>query len=485
MIKLLNKLLDKYKKIPIQAKASIWFVICSILQKGISFITIPIFTRLMSAEQYGRYSTYTSWYSVLIVFTSLNLYYGVFNNAMIKFENDRERYIASMQGLTIFITSISFIFYLLFQDICNSILGMNTLLVLLLFIELLVTPALQFWTVHNRFHYRYKYVVMVTLIKSILNPFVGIIFVLVSEQKDVARIMSVVLVEVIVCGTIAVYQFYKGKCFWDKKYWKYAVAFNVPLIPHYLSGTILNQADRIIISNMVGASAVAFYSVSYNLAQVMNMFTTAIVSSFTPWVYRKLRDKEIQDIAPVVNMLLLLMFGMLTILIFLAPEVLLIIAGKEYGEAVYVIPPITASVFFVFQYNLFSNIEFYYAERRYVLIGSIVAALLNVILNIIFIPMFGYYAAGYTTLFCYIIYGLSHLWFSKRVVRKNGGNGNIYNEKVILEMSFLIIGMAVVQNFLYQCMIIRYIIVIVIFGVAIFKRNSIVDILKSMRKREV
>lgn len=485
MIDLLNELLDKYKKIPIQAKVSIWFVVCSVLQKGISFITVPIFTRLMSTEQYGSYSTYTSWYSVLIVFTSLNLYYGVFNNAMIKFENDRERYISSMQGLVTLITSGLFVLYLMFQDVCNSILEMNTLLVLLLFIELLLTPALQFWTVHNRFDYRYKPIVIVTLIKSILNPFVGIVFVLISEQKDVARIVSVVLVEVIICGTIAVYQFYKGKCFCDKEYWKYAVAFNVPLIPHYLSGTILNQADRIIISNMVGASAVAFYSVSYNLAQVMNMFTTAIVSSFTPWVYRKLRDKETQDISIVVNMLLLIMFGLLTILLFLAPEALLIIGGKEYAEAVYVIPPITASVFFIFQYNLFSNIEFYYAERRYVLIGSMVAALLNVILNIIFIPMFGYYAAGYTTLFCYIIYGISHLWFSKRVVKKNGGTGNIYNEKIILQMSFLIISLAILQNVLYQHTFIRYIIVALIFVVAIIKRNSIVGILKSIRKSEV
>lgn len=485
MAKLVNKMLGKYSKIPIEARASIWFVICSILQRGISFITVPIFTRLMSTEQYGFYSTYTSWYSVLIVFTSLNLYYGVFNNAMIKFENDRDRYISSMQGLVILITSIFFVFYLLFRDVCNSILGMNTPLVLLLFIELLVTPALQFWTVHNRFDYRYKTIVTVTLIKSILNPFVGIIFVLGSEQKDIARIISTVLVEVIICGTIATLQFYRGKCFCDKKYWKYAIVFNIPLIPHYLSGTILNQADRIMISNMVGPSAVAFYSVSYNLAQVMNMFITAIASSFTPWVYRKLRDKQTQDIAPVINILLLLMLCLLAVLMFLAPEVLLILAGKEYADAVYVIPPITASVFFIFQYNLFSNIEFYYAERKYVLIGSIAAALLNVILNAIFIPRFGYYAAGYTTLVCYIIYGLSHIWFSKRVVRKNGGNGNLYNEKVIIGMSFLIIGLTVVQNFLYQHLIIRYIIVVVILAIAFIKRNLVIGILKSIRKGEV
>ncbi len=300
-------------------------------------------------------------------------------------ESDRDSYISSQQGLVTVITFGFFLFYLIFRDDCNHFLGMSTPLVLMLFVELLVTPALQFWTVRNRFDYKYKSIVSVTLIKSLLNPVVGVVFVLLSEHKDVARIISTVLVEVIVCGTIAIYQFSKGRRFFDKHYWKYAVAFNIPLIPHYLSGTILNQADRIMISNLVGSSAVAFYSVAYNLAQVMNMFTTAIASSFTPWVYRKLQKKESEEIAPIVNMLLLLMFGFLSILMFLAPEALLIIGGREYAEAVYVIPPIAASVFFIFQYNLFSNIEFFFSERRYVLIGSIAASVLNVILNGIFI----------------------------------------------------------------------------------------------------
>lgn len=485
MQKMINKVLDKYRKIPIQAKASMWFVVCSILQRGISFITVPIFTRLMTTEQYGYYSTYISWYSVLIVFTSLNLYYGVFNNAMVKFENDRDSYISSQQGLVTVITFGFFLFYLIFRDDCNHFLGMSTPLVLMLFVELLVTPALQFWTVRNRFDYKYKSIVSVTLIKSLLNPVVGVVFVLLSEHKDVARIISTVLVEVIVCGTIAIYQFSKGRRFFDKHYWKYAVAFNIPLIPHYLSGTILNQADRIMISNLVGSSAVAFYSVAYNLAQVMNMFTTAIASSFTPWVYRKLQKKESEEIAPIVNMLLLLMFGFLSILMFLAPEALLIIGGREYAEAVYVIPPIAASVFFIFQYNLFSNIEFFFSERRYVLIGSIAASVLNVILNGIFIPKFGYYAAGYTTLFCYIIYGLSHIWFSKRVIRKNGLNDKIYNEKIILAMSLLIITLAIVQNFLYKHTLVRYIIVCSIFVFATIKRKSIIEIIKNIRKKEV
>ena len=44
---------SKYRSLSVQAKAALWFTICSFLQKGISFITVPIFTRLMSTEEYG------------------------------------------------------------------------------------------------------------------------------------------------------------------------------------------------------------------------------------------------------------------------------------------------------------------------------------------------------------------------------------------------------------------------------------------------
>ncbi|MCC8195495.1 MAG: oligosaccharide flippase family protein [Ruminococcus sp.] len=483
-MKFIKSLISRYKGLALPAKASMWFIICSVLQRGISFFTVPIFTRLMTTEQYGMYSTYLSWYSILIVFTSLNLFYGVFNNAMIKFENRRDEYISSMQGLVTVITFGVFVVYLLFRDKCNSLLGMSTPLVLLLFIELLFTPALQFWTVHNRFDFKYRKIVFVTLAKSLANPILGIVFVLNSEQKDLARILSTVLVEVIVCGTIAIYQFYKGKRFYNKEFWKYAVMFNIPLIPHYLSGTILNQGDRVMINQLCGSAAVAFYSVAYNLGQLMNIFTSAITSSFTPWIYQKIRKNDFASIPRVTNMLFVIMAGLVSLLMLFAPEILYIIASPEYSEAVYVIPPIAGSMFFVLLYNTISNVEFYYEVRIYVTIGSIASACLNVGLNWIFIRKFGYYAAGYTTLFCYIIYGLSHLIFSKIVARKNLGKVKIFDSKMIMLLSLYVIAVSLTVNYLYDYTAIRYLCVIAIAAVMIWKRKYVMAEIGAIVKKK-
>ena len=75
---MLNRIKSKYNSIPIQVKASIWFLICSFLQKGISMLTTPIFTRILSTSEYGQYNVFNSWLGIVTVFVSMSLSGGVF-----------------------------------------------------------------------------------------------------------------------------------------------------------------------------------------------------------------------------------------------------------------------------------------------------------------------------------------------------------------------------------------------------------------------
>lgn len=83
-----SKFINKYRNMPLPVRASFWFVVCSVLQKGISFFTTPIFTRLLSTEQYGQVTLYSSRAAIVCIFTTLNLQYGSFNTAQVKFQDD-------------------------------------------------------------------------------------------------------------------------------------------------------------------------------------------------------------------------------------------------------------------------------------------------------------------------------------------------------------------------------------------------------------
>ena len=454
---------EKYQSLSIQAKAAIWFIVCSILQKGISFITVPIFTRLLTPEQYGTYSLYLSWLQILTIITSLYLYHGVFNNAMIKFETERDRYISCMQGLTILLDFSVFV------------------IVLLMFIEMLVTPALQFWSGRQRFEYKYKKLVSVTIAKSIANPILGIIAVLLFEQKDTARIISVVLSEVLICGPIMVYQFKKGKVFFDKKYWIYALHLALPLLPHYLSGMVLSQSDRIMIGKMVGNSEVAFYSVAYNIGFLTQVFTSAINNSFTPWMYQCIKAKKYKGISKTINSLLLIIGTISFFLMMFSPELVKIFGSEEYSNAVYVIPPVAASVFFIFLYNILVIPQFYYEKTKFLMLSSLGAALLNLYLNYVFIKKFGYIAAGYTTLACYTIYGMGHYLISNNILKKVLPNTTLYDTKFIFSISIAIILCGTLANYLFNYWYIRYAILFFCSAIAIIKRKKIMNTIAKIK----
>lgn len=148
--------LQKYKLMSAPAKAGLWFTICGFIQKGISFVTVPIFTRLLTTAQYGTVSVYNSWLSLVSIFCTLNLFYGGFNNGMLDYEDRRDEYVSAVQGLITFITIAWVGVYIVVRPLWNSLFEMNTTLVLVMFAEILATAALSLWSARERYEFKYK-----------------------------------------------------------------------------------------------------------------------------------------------------------------------------------------------------------------------------------------------------------------------------------------------------------------------------------------
>ena len=482
----MKKIINKYKRMGVAAKAGVWFVFCNLLTKGISTITVPIFTRLLTTEEYGTYSIYLSWLNIFTIITSLNLYYGAYNNALNRYRDDktRNRYIASMQGITTSLVVVLALIYVANIDFWNNVIGLPTPIMCLMLIELFVAPATLFWSGRQRFEYHYKKMVIVTLLKSALNPILGLLFVFTwDSHHEMARILGIAISEVCISGSILVYQFLKGKTFFDKKFWKYALSFNIPLLPHYLSGTILNQGDRIMIQKMVGRGEVAIYSIAYNVGMLIQIFTNAINNAMTPWMYERLNEKDFKAIRKNTTYILLGLAMIIIALMFFAPEVVLIFGSKKYIDAIYVVPPVAASVFFIFLFNIFAIPQMYYEDKRFMPIASMIAAVLNLILNYIFIRIYGYFAAGYTTLVCYIVYSIGHFYFSKAVCKKHMPVVELFEiQKIVLIGSFLV-GCSILFNFLYRFTIIRYFLGGVLVTILLIQKKKIVCLIKEIKKR--
>ncbi|WP_462410351.1 MATE family efflux transporter [Neobacillus sp. Marseille-QA0830] len=318
-----------------------------------------------------------------------------------------------------------------------------------MFLELVSSPAISLWTIRQRYDFRYKSVVLVTIIILLINSVFGVIAVLISEEKGTARILSSILVTLIFGLIIYINNIRKANYFIVWKYVKFAILFNIPLIPHYISAYILSSSDRIMIQKMSGLDKAGIYGVAYNIGLTMTMVTTSINNAITPWQYRKLEQKDFKTIGEYFNQIMVVIMIPIALFIAFAPEVVKVLASSEYYEAVYVIPPVAASTFFILMYGLFSNVEYYYEANKFTMYVSGFGAVLNVVLNYFFIKLFGYVAAGYTTLFCYIIFTFTHYAYSQYIVKKREGY-IIFSPRAVIILTLLMVGITILLSLSYK-----------------------------------
>ena len=476
----MGKILQKYQKMSVQVRASFWFLICSFLQKGISSITTPIFTRLLTTEEYGQYGAFNSWLGIITIFVTLNLFYGVYTQGLVKYEKEKYVYSSSLQGLTLTLCLGWTAVYLLFRGFWNRIFSLTTVQMLAMLVMIWATAVFNFWAAEQRVTYSYRRLVLLTLLVSAAKPAVGIVFVIHARDKVTARILGLALVELVGYTGLFFVQMARGRVFYSGKFWRYALLFNLPLVPHYLSQTVLSSADRIMIRDMVGKSEAGIYNLAYQISLLMTLFNTALSQTLSPWIYQTIKAGRAKDVSQTAFMAMGLIAGMNLLLMLLAPEAVAIFAPKAYYNAIYVIPPVSMSVFFMFSYDLFAKFEFYFEKTVFIMAASVTGALINLVTNYIFIQKYGYYAAGYTTLFCYLIYAAGHYIMMNRVCDRYLDGLRPFSAVKYWGMAAVFMAAGFVLLFTYQSRILRYGLLLTVLVLAVIFRNRLKEIMKRL-----
>lgn len=470
----------KLKEAPVTVKASIAYTICNIIQKCLSFITVPLFTRLLTTDEYGQFSVYTAWQGIFAIFLTLNLPYGSFSKAMIAYEDKRNQYIASCETICMGLSLLFLMIYLPFQRIWSKYLELSTLLVLLLVFEILAQAGLSFWSGKKRFEFEYKSVVGATLLIAICAPLLAIILVLTMNDRGTARIIGYAVVYIIIGGYFFIYNYMKSRKLFNIDMVKYALRFNLPLIVYYLSQVIFNQSDRLMIKRYIDTSSAGIYSVAYTLSMMLVFVLNAINNSYVPWFYIRLSKKDTKQNKQISLIIALIMFVLLMGVIWAAPEIIYVMAGQKYHDAIWVVPPVCISNMLLLYTQYCINIEFFFEDKKSLVFASILSAVSNIALNAVFIPKYGFIAAGYTTMFSYILFFVFNYIAMKSVLRKNNTADDMYDKPKLIMVLMSFMGLAALGTLLYNFMIIRYCILLVILIVMFIMREKIIAIVKQV-----
>lgn len=482
---MVKKITKKFKRLPLAAQCTFCFTILNFLQRGINVIITPIMTRIMSTSEYSMYSVYTAWADILVIFATLYLFRDSVDCAILKCKDDKEknRVIAAFQGLSGLIALMFLGVYCVFSHYVDRIIGLPHVIVLLMFVSFVFFSPLNLWTVLKRYRLEYKAPALVTAITTFAIPILSIIVICNTKYKGEARIVVYVFTTILVGAIIFFVNFKKAKIVFDRQLWKFAFFFNITLLPHYLSEIVLNHSDRIMINSLVGASETAIYAIAYSVSQLVQLFTQGLNMAFVPWQYQKIKSGNNEKLSCISEYVLIGVGTIILVMQIFAPEAIAIFAGSQYKDAVDLIPVISLGIFFSFLYQFFTRVEIYYEKKRMMSIASITAAICNVILNYILIKKFGYKAAGYTTLICYLLLCAMHYWSYRKICREYFEGKNYYDIKAIAIIALVMSVFSFVMTMIYPYTVIRYSLVVLICLILILNRKKIMELFSMWKEK--
>lgn len=435
-----------------EKKSAMAYMAAAYIQYAIAFLVTPLFARLLTTEDFGLVATYNSWNEIMGPIATLSIYQTYFSLGLHKNKNTRDAFASSMLGLSAVTTVAAMLLLGGAQVLAPQLIGIPFSLTLLMGVYYLAYPATRYWMARERFEYKYKTLFRVTVASAVLTPLIGIIFVISADSgQGIARLYGTSVAPILTGIFFILYALKKCPKAYDRAQWKDALKFCLPLVPHYLSMHILSASDRVMINSMIGESSAGIYGMAYTASMVITAAWTAISGSLTPYLLDKLEKKQFKELAGV-STKCIVFFSLLCLCVCLvAPELILFLGGEKYSESISLIPPLLAAVLFMEMYNIFSIVTFYHGKTKSIATATVSAAGINVALNYFAISRYGYAAAAYTTLICYILYCFFH-YLNMRRTEKN----KIYHTGFLIVFSVVYVLLCFLCLLVYDYPLARY-----------------------------
>lgn len=466
-------------------KAGLGYTVGNILIKGISFISIPVFARILTVGDYGIVNTFTAYVSIVSIVISFALHSSI-KNAKIDYKDRLKEYESSLLVIILINAVFLSIVALIFGNFLFEILSLEkSFLVELIVVESFGLSLITYYNCVLSVEYRFGEYLILSLAYSVMGIGLSIILALFvfPSQRWLGRILGTLVSAVIIAVYIIVRLFKSARPTVNTKFWKYGLKISLPIVPHGLSQIVLSQFDRLMINSTIGSVEAGLYSFAYNVGSIFTVVATSLDTAWTQWFFDLMSLNKYEKIKRTANLYCGIVAIGAVVLLLISPELIMLMGGKKYTDSIDAAFPIVLAMFFSYMYFFPASIEYYYKKTNLIAIGTITAAVLNIILNAIFIPRFGYIAAAYTTIACYFIYYIAHTILSYFVHGKW-----IYDMKVHFAVVALVTIIMVLCLLIKDYWIIRYLVlllmVIAIGIVGILNKKYIFNFIKDFKNKK-
>ena len=408
----------KKLKLTLPAKATVFYTLTGALERGVGFVFTPIYTRILTPEEYGLYPLYVSWMGIATVIVTLELTGSTVYRGLSSSEGGEKKFISSLTGLYLTCAVITCGVILSFGRAVRGITGLNTTLLVFLLLQTVLNGVIGIYFAKCRYEYKYKTASLINLANAILSPPLSLLIIRFTDYKAEARIIAPLVIGIAISIPIIIKTFVGGRTFFDGGVWKGQLGAVIPLLPHFLATTVTVQSSKLAIAYFFGEDALARYSLVFSFGFIFTVMTVGINSGLTPWINRKLSHGEKKRVGEMCEELFSL-FSILSVMaIAFVPEGLSILAPHEYLDALPAVYPIAISVIISFLTTVFYTVTVYFGKGHLVTLTSILSMLVTLILHLTVTPRFGYVGAGVVACAAGVVNVLSYTVIIGGVLKK-------------------------------------------------------------------
>lgn len=434
----------------------------------ISFFLLPLYTSYLATKEYGTVDLIQTYVTLLVPIITLELEMSIFRFLIDSRKSEKET--NKLISNNFFILGISLSIFSILYIIVSSFVTIPYRWLILVDIIVCVLSG-NFLQVARGFGKTLDYAIscILTGLTTVISNIILICFV---HMQAEGMIISMALAN-FVCS---LYLFIRLKLYSkinfkivDFKQIKEMYKYSLPLIPNGISWWIVNVSDRSIISIVLGASANGLYAISNKFPTIISSLTGVFNLSWSESAALHInssdRDEFFSDITnTVLRLFMALGVGMLACMPFVFP----ILIDSKYSDAYNYIPFLVLGTVFNVAICLYSQVYLAKKLSKQVASTAIVGAIINILINVIFIKQIGLYAAAISTMISYFVMMIYRHFDLKKYV-------NIKIEKKLIIEAIIIYTFTLLIY--YQKSIILHVICLLIVCIYAFVTNK--DFLKS------
>ncbi len=365
----------------------------------ISVFLLPLYTTILSTEEYGIYDLIITITTFVAPVVTLLMEEAMFRFLIdCKTENERKNVISQtfsyiVKSTTIFIILIGII-GALFKIPYTFIFIVYLIAVIVMLLMNAITRGLG----------KIKLYSAANVILSLMTIILNVVFIaglrIGMEGLLWAVIISNIVVSIFLFLKLKVYKLVSLKTINKNKTMKEMVKYSVPLVPNSLSWTIINLSDRLIVSTVLGTAANGVYSMAHKFPNFMDTFYSFFYTAWKESASKALNDDddERKFYNSIYRTVKDFMYAIVTGLIALLPFAFPLLIKGDFTEAYYYTPVLVIATYFSNMSSFFGGIFSAYKNTKVMGTTTIVSAVINLVVNITLIHFIGLWAAAISTL---------------------------------------------------------------------------------------